>query len=305
MNRIKLLTSQARTREPSDNKGIEFIMITKTAAISETKVNKNTNGDSAAINKEPYHGLAIITGASSGIGRATAKALAQGNYDLLLFARRETHLIELQSELAEIAPERTISIFAGDIRNRADIEKFIKTYETPLKNLSVLINNAGLAKGVEPFAEGNIDDWNSMIDTNITGLLTLTRMAIAPMLEKRFGHIVNLGSVAGRWVYPGGTVYCATKFAVRAITEGLRQDLSGSGIRVTNIEPGMVETEFSLVRLGDEQKAREVYQGMTPLCAEDIAETITWCLSRPAHVNIQELVIYPTAQAAVRQVHRE
>lgn len=260
--------------------------------------------------------LALITGASSGIGKATAFNLAQEGYDLLLMARRGDRIETLKKEILEkiqTNPPQTpgkefapvnILTFAGDIRSREDIHRLIDTHRSALQNLTVVVNNAGLAKGVESFQEANLDDWDTMIDTNVKGLLYLTRLMLPFMIEKKQGHIINIGSVAGRWVYPGGAVYCASKFAVRAITEGLRQDLSGTGIRVTNIEPGMVESEFSVVRLGDQQKADAVYQGMTPLKPGDIADTISWCLSRPAHVNIQELVIFPTDQAAIRQVHR-
>lgn len=248
--------------------------------------------------------LALISGASAGIGRATALTLASQGYDLLLIARREERLQTLKTEVAAKNPGIKVHLFAGDIQQTDDLRKMINHYQAQLQNLHVLVNNAGLAKGVEPFQEGNIEDWDQMLDTNIKGLLYLTRLLLPFMLKQQRGHIINLGSVAGRWVYPGGAVYCASKFAVRAISEGLRQDLSGTTIRVTNIEPGMVESEFSLVRLGSQKQADAVYEGMTPLSPADIAETIGWCLSRPSHVNIQELVIYPTDQAAIRQVHR-
>ncbi|MEY4615181.1 MAG: hypothetical protein RJB66_141 [Pseudomonadota bacterium] len=249
-------------------------------------------------------GLAFISGASSGIGRSTAITLAQQGYDLLLMARRENKLNDLKLEISQLNASVTINTHVGDVQCKEDIQSLCKTFDNELKTLSVLINNAGLAKGTEPFHSCDPQDWDTMIDTNIKGLLYLTRSLLPKMLTNNFGHVINLGSVAGRWVYPGGSVYCATKFAVRAITEGLRQDLCGTNIRITNIEPGMVETEFSLVRLGTQEEANAVYAGMTPLKAEDIAETISWCLSRPPHVNIQELVLYPTAQAAIRQVHR-
>lgn len=198
-------------------------------------------------------------------------------------------------------------IWPLDLREPAKIEDFIKKHHQVLKQLKVLVNNAGLAAGVDRFHEAKTQDWDLMIDVNIRGLLYLTRSLLPFLLEQREGaHIVNLGSVAGRWVYPAGAVYCATKFAVRALSEGLRMDLQGKNIRVTNIEPGMVETEFSEVRLGDKDKAKAVYSGMRPLEAMDIAESILWCLERPQHVNIQELVIFPSDQAAVgpSYVHR-
>lgn len=251
-----------------------------------------------------HKGLALISGASSGIGRATAVALAQQGFDLLLMARRQQKLEELQKELAAAYPALSVDFYVGDIQSKADVQNLTAQFDQKLSSLTLLVNNAGLAKGTEPFHACDPQDWDTMIDTNVKGLLYLTRSLLPKMMANNHGHIVNLGSVAGRWVYPGGSVYCATKFAVRAITEGLRQDLCGTKIRITNIEPGMVETEFSLVRLGTQEQADAVYQGMTPLSPEDIAETIAWCVSRPPHVNIQELVLYPTDQAAIRQVHR-
>lgn len=246
--------------------------------------------------------LAVISGASSGIGLATAKILAKEGYSLILLARREDRLLQIKKELENLSCK--VITHTLDIRSPGDIKNFCSMLENELNHLSVIINNAGLAKGTEPFHENSIEDIDQVLDTNVKGLLYLTKSLIPFLLKNKKGHIVNLGSVAGRWVYPGGTVYCASKFAVSAITEGLRQDLMGTGIRVTNIEPGMVESEFSLVRLGTQEKADSVYQGMTPLKPNDIAETILWCLQRPGHVNIQELVIFPTDQAAVRMVHR-
>ena len=244
--------------------------------------------------------LALITGATAGIGKATAQLLSQKTYDLIILGRRHERLVEIQKQL-----KTTSHIFTVDIQNRAEVENFCREQEYLLKKVDVLINNAGLARGVDLLQESSIDDWEEMIDTNIKGLLYLTRGVLPHMIKNKKGHIVNLGSVAGRWVYPKGAVYCATKYAVRALSEGLRMDLLGHPIRVTNIEPGMVNTEFSEVRLRSKDKASLVYQGMKPLSAEDIAETIVWCLDRPAHVNVQELVIYPTDQVAVGQVHRQ
>ncbi len=255
-------------------------------------------------NAQTTQPLALISGASSGIGLATAKILAREGYSLLLIARREERLLSLKNELETSYKKIKVEIAPLDIRSLSEIKLFTKNYENELKSLTVLINNAGLAKGSEPFNDNTIEDIDLVLDTNVKGLLYLTKMILPFMLQNKQGHIVNLGSVAGRWVYPGGTVYCASKFAVSAITEGLRQDLMGTGLRVTNIEPGMVESEFSLVRFGNQEKADAVYHGMTPLTSADIAETILWCLQRPAHVNIQELVIFPTDQAAIRMVHR-
>jgi 3-hydroxy acid dehydrogenase/malonic semialdehyde reductase len=243
--------------------------------------------------------LALVTGASSGIGLATAEALAEKGSDLILTGRRSDRLNALAERLrGDYGVEVTPLTF--DISKRAQVEAAMERVKPQLLRLSILINSAGLALGTSRMAEADLGEWEAMVDTNVKGLLFMTRLCLTPMLARgELGHIVNIGSVAGRWTYPGGSVYCATKFAVRALTEGLRMDLLGQPIRVTNIEPGMVETEFSLVRLGDEAKAKKVYEGMTPLVAKDIADTITWCLERPAHVNIQELVIYPTQQAGV------
>jgi NADP-dependent 3-hydroxy acid dehydrogenase YdfG len=242
----------------------------------------------------------LITGATSGIGEATARLLAKKGHKLLLTGRRKDHLLKIQADF----PKEQIQIASFDLRSRAACEKFLQEQATELKKIDVLINNAGLALGTERLQAAQFDDMDAMIDTNIKALLYLTRGLLPHFIAKKSGYIINLGSVAGRWVYPGGAVYCATKFAVRAISEGLRQDLLGHNIRVSNIEPGMVNTEFSLVRMGSQEKADSVYAGMKPLTGEDIAETIDWLLARPPHVNVQELVIYPTDQAHVGMVHR-
>lgn len=248
---------------------------------------------------------ALITGATSGIGRATAFALAEQGYSLLATGRRYEKLEELKQHLKTQYPQISVKTSAFDVSDRFDVSEFLKAHKDELPLIDVLVNNAGLAKGTEKMQEGSLDEWEIMIDTNVKGLLFMTRGVVEHMVRKNSGHIVNLGSVAGRWTYPGGGVYCATKFAVRALSEGLRMDLLGSKIRVTNIEPGMVQTEFSLVRFNDQAKADKVYEGMMPLSAQDIAETIAWCVARPAHVNIQELVIYPTDQAHVGQIARK
>lgn len=251
---------------------------------------------------------AIITGASAGIGWATAEELAHAGYSLILIGRRSDRLKELRDRLVKAtlksSPQQEFKTVQLDVTKRAQIDEFVQAEGATLEKVSVLVNNAGLAKGTEKMQQAEVGDWDTMIDTNIKGLLYLTRALLPYMVKKKSGHIVNLGSVAGRLVYPGGGVYCATKFAVRAISEGLRMDLAGSNIRITNIEPGMVSSEFSLVRFEDPEKAAQVYAGMTPLEPKDIAETIVWCVQRPAHVNIQELVIYPTDQASVGQVTR-
>jgi len=246
---------------------------------------------------------AIVTGATSGIGWATAKALAQQGFSILALGRREERLQALAVEIQQTSKVQVQKIIL-DITDRNAVSAWMKENQKYLQLTQVLVNNAGLAKGTEKIQDSQIDDWEEMIDTNIKGLLFMTRGVLEHMVRNNSGHIVNLGSVAGRWTYPGGGVYCATKFAVRALTEGLRMDLLGTQIRVTTIEPGMVNTEFSLVRLGEKSKADQVYAGMKPLSAEDVAETIAWCVARPAHINIQELVIYPTDQAHVGQVAR-
>jgi 3-hydroxy acid dehydrogenase / malonic semialdehyde reductase len=242
----------------------------------------------------------LITGATSGIGRATALRYGKMGHSLILCGRRKDRLSQVAKESGCQNP--LTAVF--DISKLQEIEKFVSENNDALQKVDILVNSAGLAKGADRVQDAQLQDWEAMIDTNIKGLFYLTQKLVAFMSEKKSGHIVNLGSVAGRWVYPGGAIYCATKFAVRAFTEGLRQDLVGKNIRVTNIEPGMVNTEFSKVRFNSQEKADAVYAGMTPLTAEDIAETIVWSTSQPAHVNIQELVVYPTDQAHTTVVHR-
>lgn len=244
---------------------------------------------------------ALITGASAGIGEATAEALANLKFNLILVARRKDRLESLAQKIGERF-NVDVEIATADVTSKKDIDKLAHAYGS--KNISVLVNNAGLAKGIEKMWDAKTEDWDVMIDTNVKGLLYMTRAFLPGMMARKVGHIVNVGSVAGRLVYPGGAVYCASKFAVRAISDGLRMDLLGTPLRVTNVEPGMVETEFSEVRLGDKAKAKDVYKGLKALSASDIADTIAWCVSRPAHVNVQELVLYPTAQASVGMVHR-
>ena len=247
---------------------------------------------------------ALITGASSGIGEATATVLASQGYDLLLLARRKDRLDKLSQGLSGLFPEQKFISAAVDVTDRKQVDQFCQNHKAELLKLQLLVNNAGLARGTDKFHEAKMQDIDEMLDVNVRSLLYLTRAILPYFVAKSSGHIVNLGSVAGRWTYPGGAVYAATKFAVRALSEGLRLDLQGKNIRVTNIEPGMVNTEFSLVRFRDQAKADQVYAGMKPLTAKDIAETIGWVVSRPEHINIQELVIYPTDQASVRDVYR-
>jgi len=246
-----------------------------------------------------------ITGASSGIGEAAAYKLAKNKNNLLLISRRKKNLEAVKNKCLKLGAKK-VFIFECDVQKFSD-EKNQKKINIFLKKENIeiekLINSAGLAKGTELLQKSKSSDWDQMIDTNLKGLLFVTQLFL-PQIIKNKGHIINLGSVAGRWVYEGGAVYCATKFAVRAISEGLRIDLRGTGVRVTNIEPGMVNTEFSRVRFGDQKKADAVYAEMMPLSANDIAENIFWCLQQPVHVNIQELVIYPTDQASIGHVAR-
>ena len=241
---------------------------------------------------------AMITGASSGIGAATARALAAKGMNLVLVARRKERLIEMATKFKK-EYDVSVQTVGLDVRESQDLAKLVD-----LKKVDVLVNNAGLARGIDKVQDAKPEDFDEMIDVNVTALLKVTRQVLPHMIELGRGHIVNIGSVAGRWTYPGGAVYCATKHAVRAFSEGLRMDLLGTPVRVTNIEPGMVETEFSDVRLGDAERAKSVYRGMTPLSPGDIADTIVWSLSRPLHVTIQEMVIFPTDQASIGMVHR-
>lgn len=248
--------------------------------------------------------LALVTGASSGIGQATAEKLAESGFSLILLARRKERLEQLRSKLLKINANIQVFVFEADISDSQKLAQLAEDHREVFSKVTTLVNNAGVALGKSSFEMSSQSDADTMIATNLTGLIHLTRLILPTMIEKAHGDIVIVGSVAGRWTYSGGAVYCATKYAVRAFAEALRQDLCGKDIRVINIEPGMVETEFSLVRFKDSKVAKEVYEGMTPLNANDIAETIVWSLLRPRHVNIQELIIYPTAQASPLLVSR-
>ena len=243
--------------------------------------------------------IAVVTGASSGIGEATARGLRAAGFFVVLGARREDRLMAVARELGG----RGLPL---DVRDLASIDAFTAAIAAEYGQVEILINNAGLAAGLQPLAQGNDDDWVQMMETNVLGLLRVTR-AMLPLLRRApRAHIVNLGSVAGFEVYPGGVGYTASKHAVRAITKTLRLELMGEPIRVTEIEPGMVETEFTLVRFkGDREKASNVYQGMQPLTGADIADCIVWVVTRPPHVNVDEMVVRPIAQATVRDVARK
>lgn len=246
---------------------------------------------------------AIITGATAGIGEATATEMAKLGYNLILTGRRQERLGKLKQRL-ESEHSIDVSIHSFDIRDRNQVENFCRN-EIADRQIDVLVNNAGLASGLSPVHEGDIEDWEKMIDTNVKGLLYITREIAPRMVEQKSGHIINVGSIAGIEVYPNGNVYCATKHAVKAISEGLRKELFDKNIRVTNIAPGLVETEFSIVRFhGDKDRADGVYANMQPLTAKDIADCIAFAVSRPSHVNIADMLILATDQAASTMVTR-
>lgn len=247
----------------------------------------------------------FITGASSGIGKACAEAFAKAGCHLVLCARRVERLAELAEQLHQ-AYQIKVHYFNLDVRDGVAVRQMIAAIPEALKPIHILINNAGLAKGLSPLQEGSLDDWETMIDTNIKGLLYVTQAVMPEMLQHHQGHIINIGSNAGREVYAKGNVYCATKHAVRALSQALRLDLNGKNIRVTEIQPGLVYTEFSQVRFdGDMQQAERPYEGMQPLAAEDIADAALYAASCPAHVNISEILIQPVAQANASTVYRE
>lgn len=248
--------------------------------------------------------IALITGASSGIGEACAWKFAEGGYDLILTARRAEKLAELKAELeAEGTKVKTLTF---DVRDAEAAETAVDSLEPEWRKINVLINNAGLALGLDKEYEGDPDDWNTMIDTNIKGLLTMTRLIVPGMVERNEGHVINIGSVAGDAAYAKGNVYCATKAAVKAITDGLRIDLAETAVRVTNLKPGLVETNFSNVRFhGDNQRADNVYKGITPLTGADIADVAFYAASAPKHVQIAEVLILATHQASGSVIYRK
>lgn len=240
---------------------------------------------------------ALITGATSGIGWATAQLLAQNNYRLILCGRRQERLDQLCHKL--MSDDVGIHTLQFDVSDQQAVLQQIQSLPEPFKHIDVLINNAGNAHGLGPIQDGSLEDWDAMLDSNVRGLLYVTKAVLPLMLENGAGHIVNIGSIAGKEVYPNGNVYCATKHAVDALTQGMRIDLNGTGIRVTAINPGLVETEFSKIRFkGDEERAAQVYTGYKPLSPEDIAQTIHFALSCPPHVTIADLTVLPTAQAS-------
>lgn len=245
----------------------------------------------------PINKIALITGASAGFGKATAEILAANGWNLIICGRRKVRLDVLERQLKEKYKVDVLSL-SFDIRNNEEVKKAIATLTDQWKEIDLLVNNAGLASGFAAIQEGNTDDWELMIDTNVKGLLYMTRCIAPMMIARKQGHIINIGSVAGKEVAALGNVYCATKHAVDALTKAMRIELLSHNIKVTQIAPGMAETEFSIVRFkGDDERAKNVYKGIEPLHAEDIAETIWWIVSRPPHVNINDIVIMPTAQA--------
>jgi len=249
--------------------------------------------------------IAWITGASSGIGKACAHILAKNGYSLILSGRRKDLLEQVQAQAkAEFNTESLVIVL--DVRNRDEVQKVTSELDSHWRKIDILINNAGLAMGLSSFENGDIDHWDTMIDTNIKGLLYVSRHIVPLMIEAGSGHIVNVGSIAGKEVYANGNVYCATKHAVDALSRSMRLDLSKFPIKVSAIHPGAVETEFSIVRFeGDEERAKKVYEGFENLVAMDVAEAVWFMLNRPAHVNINELTIMPTAQPMAGVIHRK
>lgn len=249
--------------------------------------------------------IALITGATSGIGEATAELFAREGYNLILTGRRKDRLEKLGARLND-KHNVEIAVTEFDVRNRADVVENLEGLPAKWKKVNVLINNAGLSQGLDPIDKGDYDDWDTMIDTNVKGLLYVSKVVTNWMVENGQGHIINLGSIAGKAVYPNGNVYCASKYAVDALSQGMRIDLLQHGIKVSAVHPGAVETEFSVVRFkGDEKRAKKVYEGFDPLVAKDIAETIWFIVSRPAHVNINDIVVMPTAQATGTMIFRK
>lgn len=249
--------------------------------------------------------IVFITGASSGIGEACAREFAKLKANLILAARRKDRLKKLSDEL-ENTNQIKVKCLEVDVRNFEDVQNKINSLESSWKQIDILVNNAGLAKGLEKIYEGKLSDWDEMIDTNVKGLLNVTRIVSPGMVERQSGHIINIGSTAGHEVYTYGNVYSATKFAVKSLTQSFRLDMLDKGIKVSSVDPGMVYTEFSKVRFsGDESRAEQVYKGITPLSPNDVAEAVVFCATRPLNVNINEVILTPTQQASSTQVLRK
>ena len=250
------------------------------------------------------HSLVCITGASSGIGAACATAFAREGASLFLSARRADRLEQLSGRLRK---EYNIRVLTRtlDVRNQQLVANTFNTLPPEWKPIDILVNNAGLSRGLTKLHEGSLQDWEEMIDTNVKGLLYVSRAVLPGMVQRNSGHVINIGSIAGRQVYPAGNVYCASKYAVRAISQGMRMDLLGTRVRVSTVDPGLVETEFSLVRFrGDAKRAEQVYTDTAPLHPDDVADIVVYCATRPPHVDIAEVVVMPTVQASVHHLHR-
>lgn len=245
---------------------------------------------------------ALITGATSGIGKATAYEFAKHNINLVLCGRRQERLIDVKKDLEKLTK---VHILNFDVSNKTETFNAIESLPEDFKTIDILINNAGNAHGLDPIQTGNIDDWDAMMDINVKGLLYVSKAVMPQMIDRKSGHIINIGSSAGKEVYPKGNVYCGSKHAVLAITEGMRIDLNPFGIKVSAVNPGAVETEFSKVRFKGDKVADDVYKGFDALQAEDIAEIIYFVVSRPKHVNIADLLVFPTAQASTTILKRE
>jgi 3-hydroxy acid dehydrogenase/malonic semialdehyde reductase len=247
----------------------------------------------------------VVTGASSGIGEACAHVFADAGDRLVLVARREDRLSAFVSTLADEHGTESL-VVALDVRDRASVTASLGALPEDWRDVDVLVNAAGLAAGLAPFQDADLADWDRMLETNVSGVLSVTRALLPRMLERGAGHVINIGSIAGREAYPGGSVYCASKAALDRITSGLRMDLLGTGVRVSTVDAGMVETEFSVVRFhGDEARAAQVYEGLQPLAAHDVAEAVAWVAGRPSHVVVADMLLLPRAQASASHVHRE
>jgi len=256
-------------------------------------------------NHSAMNKIALITGATSGIGKATAITLSSNGWDIIITGRRENLLNELKNLIQQTSAAKVYSL-SFDVRDREQVNRAIDSLPENWKKIDLLVNNAGLASGLDPLHEGDYEDWEKMIDTNVKGLLYVSQKVANLMIPRQKGQIINISSIAGKEVYPAGNVYCATKHAVDSLTKGMRLDFLKYNIKVGSISPGMVETEFSIVRFhGDTNRASNVYNGITPLSAEDIAETIFFMVSRPPHVSIDDVIIMPTAQGSARDVHRQ
>lgn len=247
---------------------------------------------------------AFITGASSGIGKACAEQFAALGVNLIITARRKERLEKQAHDLSSQYKIKCIPLEL-DVQNNKEVEQTFQRLEKDKQDIHILLNNAGLALTTDKIQDSKVENWDTMIDTNVKGLLYVTKAALPFLLKNNQGHIINIGSVAGHDCYPAGNVYCATKHAVRAISQSLRMDLMGTAIRVSEIDPGAVKTEFSLVRYNDEDRAKKMYEGFEPLVADDIADAVLYCATRPPHVNVAELVVYPQAQASIRDLLRK